>query len=112
MARAVPPVERSRMPSAARPRANSIRPVLSETDSRAWVTCAVLKILVSRSNRWRSGWCSNKADARVSARAGRGSGDPVRLQFVAQRRAIDAEHVGSLRLVAVGAFHHVDEQCF
>ena len=37
--RAVPPVETISIPSSARPRANSTIPVLSETDSRARVTC-------------------------------------------------------------------------
>src|SRR6185436_15693021 len=45
MALAVPPVETSSTPCAASARANSIRPVLSETDNRARVTRRVVSVM-------------------------------------------------------------------
>ena len=76
----MPPVDSSSTPSAASPRANSTRPVLSETDSSACVS----------------------ADMRLMRAAMRDSGRQrcVLGELGAQRVAVHAEHVGRLRLVA------------
>src|SRR5512146_731415 len=81
--RAVPPVDRSAMPRAASARAKSTIPALSDTDSSAFATFAVI----------------------------RGASDELVLRELgAQRVAVEAEHLGRLRLVALRALQHRGEQ--
>src|ERR1051325_8775952 len=76
---AVPPVERSCTPSAASPRPSSTKPDLSETLSSARL------IFVTTASR---------------------PLDPQLLDLLAQRIAVDAEHLGGERLVARGLAEH------
>src|SRR5690554_1901581 len=84
MARAVPPVESSSMLRAARARARSISPVLSDTDSSARRTGSRLVVM-------------------ASAQA-------VFAQLPAQGGAVDAQHPGGAALVAVAVVEHLHEQ--
>src|SRR5438876_2224971 len=73
---AVPPVERSLMPRAARPWASATMPILSDTDSSA---CVIGSATLD---------------------------DSIFVELGPQRVAVHAEHVGGVRLIAVGAFKH------
>src|SRR5258708_7490631 len=79
---AVPPVDSSSTPRAARPRAKSPRPCLSETDSSARVIAM-------------DGWGLQAL-----------LGESHRAQFLAQRGAGDAEDHGGLALIALGVVEH------
>src|SRR5689334_10320135 len=83
--RAVPPVDSRRMPRAASARAKSTMPVLSETDSSACVTVPVIGT-------------TRYLDELVLGELG------------AQRVAVEAEHLGRVRLVAVRALEHRREE--
>src|SRR5437764_15371705 len=74
---AVPPVERSLMPRAARPRASATMPVLSDTDSSACVIGSAVT-----------------------------SDQAIFVELRPQRVAVHAEHVGGVRLIALSAFKH------
>src|SRR5689334_15765984 len=96
--RAVPPVESSATPRTASARAKSTMPVLSETESSARVTAAGMRRLPARVR-------SRKRTSREPAL------DQVVLRELgAERVAVHAEHLGSLRLVAVRPFEHRREQ--
>src|SRR5215831_13344394 len=82
------------MPWRARPAAKAVRPVLSETDRSARATRSGMRTAVP------GGWAKSSC-----AKGGRPLADAVLGKLGAQRVAIHAEHVGSLRLVAAGALH-------
>src|SRR5579864_1757066 len=81
---AVPPVDSSATPRAARPRANSTMPVLSETDSSACFTVAVTSYERRRAASYQL----------------------VLGELGTQRVAIEPQHLGRLRLVAVRPLEH------
>src|SRR5690606_20630054 len=107
IARAVPPVDSSSMPRADSARARSTRPVLSETDSSARRTGRRSAVIVARGGKRGAGIIA-AASARPWPRGA--SGDAVLAQFLAQRRAVDAEHGGGAALVAVAVLEHFQEQ--
>src|SRR5258706_3521538 len=86
---AVPPVDSSSTPRAARPRANSTRPCLSETDSSA-------RVIVMDGG---PGLLTPEAQQTLF-------GESHRAQFLAQRGAGDAEDHGRLALVAFGVVQY------
>src|SRR6185437_7678887 len=88
---ALPPVETISMPSACRAPPISVRPVLSETLSSArravMMPDPVMEV--------RDSLCSNDAEF---------------AQFLAQRGAMDAQHVGRAALVALAPRQHFAQQ--
>src|SRR5258706_57911 len=86
---AVPPVDSSSTPRAARLRANSMRPCLSETDSSA-------RVIVMDGS---PGLLTPEARQALF-------GESHRAQFLAQRGAGDAEDHGRLALVAFGVVQY------
>src|SRR5690606_1478881 len=96
--RAVPPVDSRRTPRAARARANSTMPVLSDTESRA------VSIFMVGQRRWRKA---------VGTRRARSGLDVVRLELLAQRVAGDAQHFGRPGLVSAGPLEgHLEHRAF
>src|SRR6266704_4226303 len=101
--RAVPPVESRRMPRPERPRAKSMSPVLSETDSRAWVMVATRQSSGVRRQVRRAGITARRSTDDVSANS-------VLAKLRPQSIAVEPEHVGGLRLIATGAMHDRRQQ--
>src|SRR5258706_4788717 len=91
------------MPSAERPRAKSMSPVLSETDSRAWVMVAMRQSPGVRRPVRRSGVTARRSTGDVSANS-------VLAKLRPQSIAVEPEHVGGLRLIAAGAMHDRRQQ--
>ena len=84
----MPPVEISVTPKACNPRANSTMPVLSETLISACLMTA-MALCASAVHRLRLSKL-----------------DPVRLHLLAQGIAVDAQHFGSVGLIAPDAVQH------
>src|SRR5690606_5651088 len=104
-ARAVPPVESSSTPRAARALASSTRPVLSDTDSRARRRGRRSTVIA-----WEGQRGNRDYTARRQVSPGSRSDDAVVAQLAAQGRAVDAEHGGGAALVAFAVVEHFHEQ--